>query len=61
MPIPTNLPALTAKHAENGGEFGGLLQPKNRRPYTVISATPTQAEVTAIRDALIAAGIMKSS
>ena len=59
---PTNLAALPAKQtADNGGDFAGLLQPKHRVAFTAVSATPTQAEVTAIRNALVAAGIMKSS
>lgn len=59
---PTGLAALPAKQtADNGGEFAGLLQPKHRAAFTTVSASPSQAEVTAIRDALVAAGIMKSS
>lgn len=59
---PTNKPALDPKvTGDNGGDFAALLQPEHQAPYTAVSATPTQAQVTAIRDACILAGIMKSS
>lgn len=59
---PTGLNALTPKvTGDNGGEFGGLLQPIHQVAFRSIGATYVQAEVTALRDALIAAGIMRAS
>lgn len=59
---PNNLTALDPKvTADNGGDFEGLLQPKHQAPFTAVGAAYAQAEVTAIRDALVAAGIMKAS
>lgn len=59
---PTNLTALTPKvTADNGGPFGGLLQPSHQSAYTSVSASPTQAEVTALRTAIVSAGIMKAA
>jgi stage V sporulation protein SpoVS len=62
MANPTNLTALPAKQtADNGGEFAALLQPKHRVAFQAIGAAYAQAEVTALRDALVTVGIMKAS
>lgn len=59
---PTNKAALTAKvTADNGGDFDALLQPANQAAFVAIAATPTQANVEALRAAMIAAGIMRPS
>lgn len=59
---PTNLAALTPKvTGDNGGAFGALLQPKHQAAFQAVGAAYSQAEVTAIRNALVAAGIMKAS
>lgn len=61
MPNPTNLAAETAKALDNGTGNSKLLQNADRVAFQTISGTYTQAEVVALRDALIAAGIMKAS
>lgn len=59
---PAALDALEPKvTADNGGDFDALLQPKHQAAYTAVGAAYSQAEVTAIRDALVNAGIMKAS
>lgn len=47
--------------ADNGGSFNKLLQTKNRVPFQVVGAAFSQSELTAIRNALIQVGIMKSA
>lgn len=59
---PSNKKALDPKvTADNGGDFAGLMQPNHKVAFQAIGAAFSQAEVTALRDALIVAGIMKSS
>lgn len=61
---PTALSALTPKvTGDNGGAFGALLQPKHQVAFV---ADPTDlatalTAIIAIRDALVAVGIMKAS
>lgn len=61
---PTNLTALTPKvTGDNGGPFGALLQPKHQLAFV---ANPTDlatalTAVIAIRDGLVALGVMKAS
>ena len=58
---PSNIPAVARKVVDNGtGDFK-LLQDDARVEFQSISGSPSQAEVEALRDALVAAGIMKSS
>lgn len=61
---PTAKAALTPKvTGDNGGKFGGLLQPIHQAAFV---ADPTDlptalTSIIAIRNALVSAGIMKSS
>lgn len=57
---PSNLDPVTPKVVDNGADTA-LLQPANQVAFQSVSATPTQAEVEGIRDALVAVGIMKAS
>lgn len=58
---PSNLPAVTAKRLDNGSGDTKLLQPDDQVAFQAISGAYAQAEVEALRDALVAAGIMKAS
>lgn len=61
---PTNKDALTAKvTADNGGSFDALLQPANQAAF---AANPTDlatalTAIIALRNAMVAAGLMKAS
>ena len=61
MSNPTNLAAETAKVADNGTGDTKLLQNADRAAFQSISGAYVQAEIEALRDALITAGIMKAS
>ena len=59
---PANKPALTAKvTADNGGSFDGLLQPINQATFIANQAVYSATAFNSMRDALVAAGIMKAS
>lgn len=58
---PSNIPANALKRVSNGTGNFKLLQDDEQAAFTAVSDPPTQAQVTAIRNALVAAGIMKAS
>lgn len=59
---PGNLKPLPAKQtADNGGDFAALLQPKHRAAFVDDAALETPAGRVALRNAMVAAGLMLAS
>lgn len=61
MPNPASVFPSAPPRFFDRGSGAKLLQPDNQVAFQAIGAAYAQAEVTALRDALVTAGIMKSS